>query len=167
MERLISSPWFAGGLAIALAVYSKRQDVKGEHIALLVAGLFGAIAVFQAVPESLPFALRGLWTTLGGSIIGLVLYYVFWTPAVSSVPVPSQQIQSAGPSEVEKQERRQLRNQIGELIQRGRIFQANLLKIGQRQIPNPRPVVASLVRDSMQWHLQVVQLAEVNFGHAE
>jgi hypothetical protein len=67
----------------------------------------------------------------------------------------------------ERAERFALRIQITELIQRGRILETNMLKIGKRQIPNPRPVVASLVNDTVKWHVEVTRLAETNFGHVE
>jgi hypothetical protein len=67
----------------------------------------------------------------------------------------------------ERAQRLQLRIQTTELIQRGRVFESNMLRLGKRQIPNPRPVVASFVHEYFQWHLEVIEFTRTNFGEVE
>jgi hypothetical protein len=78
-----------------------------------------------------------------------------------------QPIADAGPSAEEIATRHQLRNQIGDLIQRGRIYQTNLLAIASRQMPEVEKVVGPLVTNAMHWHMEVIRFAETNISHAD
>jgi hypothetical protein len=63
--------------------------------------------------------------------------------------------------------RRHLRNQIGDLIQRGRILQANVTSVSQGLMPEPEKRVGELVVGAMQWHLEVIRFIERNVSHAD
>jgi hypothetical protein len=67
----------------------------------------------------------------------------------------------------QRAERLELRNQIGILLQQGRIHQANLLSITQGRMPEAKKRVGRLVQDILRYHVAVINFTEHNFGHAE
>jgi hypothetical protein len=64
-------------------------------------------------------------------------------------------------------ERHQLRNRLGDLIQRGRLHQANMIAILQSRIPDEEKRVGPLVTAIGDYHMEVISFTEHNISHAD
>lgn len=74
---------------------------------------------------------------------------------------------ASAPSPAGKVARHQLRNVIGDLIQKGRIHQTNVLAVAEHRVPNVETFVGPLVDETMKWHMEVISFTEKNIGHAD
>jgi hypothetical protein len=102
---------------------------------------------------------------LSAALVGAVLFggsaWLITRATVGKEQVARAQFEAA------KAARHQVRNQIGDLIQRGRIFQANLLSLSRVEVPNPQQTAGELVRGIAPWHMEVIRFTEMNISHAD
>jgi hypothetical protein len=120
----------------------------------------------RTVHEGLGFqstaAFVSVFALVGALIFGMGAYFVDRT---YKNQVANEQ--ASRPTANEVAQRTSFRNQVGELLKRGRIHQANLLSISQGRMPDPRERAGKLAVAITQWHVEVATFFGVRFGQAE
>ena len=145
-SSLLGKPW-----VISAYRYKDDEPLTGDETFNIC--LYGLRAVDD---DSLDALVRALDVAEGKPAI-----------APTADAIASEIVRRTRPSAADKAQRHQLRNEIADLIQRGRLLQANVIAAAQDQLPELEKRIGKLLGDVGGWHMQVLSFTERNISHAD